>query len=613
MQKAQGISVIKDFLLHLPHKPGVYRMYDKDDVTLYVGKAKNLYNRVTNYARGTGHNNRIATMISLTARMEFSLTHTETEALLLEANLIKKLRPRFNVLLRDDKSFPYVLIPSEHEFPGLEKHRGTKKRKGDYFGPFASAGAVNKTLDTLQKAFLIRSCSDSVYANRSRPCLLYQIKRCCAPCVGKVSQQEYETYLTQIRLYFSGKSRELHQQLVSDMEKAAEELEFEKAALLRDRIKALTIVQAHQDINPEGMPNTDIFALARDAYRACIHVTFIRAEQNFGDKTYYPRVDASDDDETILEQFIAQFYDNRPTPPLILISTTLKSQDLLGQALTSANGYTVQVTTPQRGRRKELIRHSIDNAEQMLARHLSEQEAQLELLQHLRQFLDLDEIPERIEIYDNSHLQGTKALGVMVVAGKDGFEKTQYRKFNMDKVDITPGDDYGMMREMFMRRFSRMIKSGDSHHTKPNLVLIDGGQGQLAVCQEVMIELGLEDIPLVAVAKGPDRNAGREQLFRDGKPPLLLKPNDPVSYFIQRLRDEAHRFAIGGHRTRRKAAITENPLDAITGIGNVRKKALLKHFGSAKAVSRAGLLDLLKVEGISRQVAQKIYDHFHER
>lgn len=610
--KQQGIEVIRSFVTGLPKTPGVYRMYGPDGASLYVGKARNLFNRVQHYARGTGHNNRIATMISLTCTMEFSVTHTETEALLLEANLIKKLRPRFNVLLRDDKSFPYVLIAEGHDFPQLSKHRGAKKQKGDYFGPFASAGSVNKTIDTLQKAFMIRTCNDSVFNNRTRPCLLHQIHRCCAPCVGKVSRDDYDDLLSQTRKFFSGESRDLQDQLAQRMEEAAADLRFEEAARLRDRIKALTILQSQQDINPGDMPNADMFALARDGGKACVHATFIRAGQNFGDKSYFPRIDQNDEDGDILEAFIAQFYDQRPAPAVVLISHPCRNHLLLGEALSAANDHKVTIHLPQRGRKVDLIRHGVENAQTMLARNLAEREAQEDILRRLGEHFGLDEPPQRIEIYDNSHNQGSKPVGVMVVAGSSGFEKSQYRKYNMDDASIPAGDDYGMMRHMFSRRFGRLARGDHGASPRPDLVLVDGGKGQLSACLGMLEELGLTDIFCVGVAKGPDRDAGREQIFVPGKPSYILKPNDPVSYFIQRLRDEAHRFAIGSHRARRARDIQSNPLDLVEGIGPARKKALLTHFGSAKAVGRAGINDLLKVEGISRQVAQKLYDYFHE-
>lgn len=610
-----GVEVIKDNLKRLPAKPGVYRMYGLDGEVLYVGKARNLKNRVSNYTKMGGHTQRIAMMISLTATMEFVVTESETEALLLEASLIKSLKPRFNVLLRDDKSFPYILIRRDHAAPQILKYRGAKHDRGDYFGPFASAGAVTRTLDTLQKAFLLRTCEDTFYENRSRPCMLHQIKRCAAPCVGLVSETDYQRLADQAADFLRGRATDLQSELAQEMDAAAEAMEFETAAKLRDRIRALAHVRASQDINPEGLEEADIFAVAAEGGQSCVQVFFIRAGQNWGANAYYPRHERDAEPEEILSAFIAQFYQNRPPPRLILTSHTPNQNDLLGEALGLSANRKVEIRTPERGSKRELMLQATRNAREALARKLAESESQTRLLKDLAKSLELDAPPKRIEVYDNSHIQGSNPVGGMVVAGPEGLMKNQYRKFNIKDKELEPGDDYGMMREVMRRRFSRALKERDDGDGSnwPDLVLIDGGLGQLNAVSETLAELGLSssDVTLVSIAKGPDRNAGREKFFRPNAAPFMLPHNSPVLYYLQRLRDEAHRWAIGSHRARRAADIKRNPLDEIDGIGPARKKALLHRFGSAKGVSRAKLADIASVEGINDALAERIYGHFH--
>ena len=605
----QGRALIEAKVATLPSAPGVYRMLDAEGNALYVGKAKNLKNRVGSYARPTGHNNRILRMIDATRAMEFIRTETETDALLLEANLIKKLRPRFNVLLRDDKSFPYILLADDHEVPQLYKHRGPRKRPGAYFGPFASAGAVNRTLNTLQRAFLLRSCSDSVYESRTRPCLLYQIKRCAAPCTGEISNADYSELVEEARDFLSGNSRKVQDALLEKMQSASEMLDFEAAAAARDRIRALTYVQQESGINPLDIAEADVVAVAKEGGQSCVQVFFFRAGQNLGNKAYFPRHEKDQSEAEILEAFIGQFYEGRPVPRDIFVNHSLPAAVLIGEALSTRMGRNVKIHKPQRGDKTQLIRHAEQNAREALARHVAESASQRKLLRGVAEAFDLDTPPQRIEVFDNSHLQGTNQLGGMIVAGPDGFLKNQYRKFNIKNPDTAPGDDYAMMREVFTRRYGRLVKEDGAN--RPDLVLIDGGKGQLGVAMEVMAELGLEDIPLVGVAKGPDRDAGRERFFQPKKADFMMPQNSPVLYYLQRLRDEAHRFAIGGHRAKRKADIRKNPLDGIEGIGGHRKKALLHHFGSARAVGRASLADLEKVDGISAKMAQRIYNHFN--
>lgn len=611
----RGIDVIKAQLPRLPAKPGVYRMYDRADQVLYVGKARSLKARVSNYARLGGHTQRIAAMISLTVRMEFVVTETETEALLLEASLIKSLKPRFNILLRDDKSFPYILIRRDHEAPQILKYRGAKQDRGDYFGPFASANAVTRTLDTLQKAFLLRTCEDSVYSTRQRPCMLHQIKRCSAPCVGLIEPEDYEQLADQAAEFLRGKASDLHDQLIADMNTASEEMEFERAASLRDRIRALSVVRAQQDINPDGLEEADIFAISIQGGLSAVQVFFIRAGQNWGATLHFPRHEKDETEDEILSAFLAQFYDKRPPPRLLLTNVTPAQDALIADALTLKAGRKVEIRAPQRGDKRALVDQASRNAMEALSRKLAESASQARLLNEVKKTFDLEEVPARIEVYDNSHIRGTNMVGGMVVAGPDGFDKTQYRKFNIKDETIAPGDDYGMMREVMRRRFSRALKEeGDGKASNwPDLVLIDGGLGQLNAVIETLADLGLSpnEVPLVSIAKGVERNAGREQFFQPGKAPFRLPETAPVLYYLQRLRDEAHRWAIGAHRSKRSADIRKNPLDEIDGIGPTRKKALLQHFGSAKAVSRAKLADLRGVDGVSEAIAQRIYDHFN--
>jgi excinuclease ABC subunit C len=724
-----GPHVIARYVKHLGSGPGVYRMMDKAGEVIYVGKARNLRNRVQNYTRLGGHTNRIAAMIRSTASMEFMNTGTEAEALLLEANLIKRFKPRYNVSFRDDKSFPYIVIRRDQEAAQIGKHRGARSLDGDYFGPFASAGAVNRTINTLQRAFLLRTCSDSVYESRTRPCLLHQIKRCAAPCTREIELADYEKLVEEATAFLSGKTDAVQKKLNALMEEAAEKLEFERAAKYRNRLWALAHVQAHQGINPRGVEEADVFAIAQEGGQTCIQVFFFRNNQNWGNRAYFPRADRSLSAPEVLGSFISQFYDDKIMPRCVFLSHEAPEQALIAEALSTKLGRKVEVVTPKRGERRELVEHAIQNAREALGRKLAESTSQGKLLAGVAKVFGLERTPRRVEVYDNSHIMGTNAVGAMIVAGPEGFAKNQYRKFNIKAADLTPGDDFGMMREVLTRRFKRLLKehglpAGDavpgedgsswpvsrasgagpaseaeveeddwtlspspqpSPHGRgsrprplhrrplsqgerdrvrgeysnsstqsaeaeaaldgraehghdageqdpiegeteddaealggdvgawPDLVLIDGGAGQLSAAQAVLAELGLHGLAIAGIAKGPDRNAGRERFFMPGKPPFSLAPNDPVLYFVQRLRDEAHRFAIGSHRAKRKKAMTENSLDGIPGIGPTRKRALLKHFGSAKSVSRAGLSDLQAVGGISAAMAQQIYDYFHER
>ena len=611
----RGIDVIKDNLKRLPARPGVYRMFGEHDEVLYVGKARDLKARVSNYARLGGHTQRIARMISMTRRMEFVVTETETEALLLEASLIKSLKPRFNVLLRDDKSFPYILIRRDHEAPQIKKYRGSKMDQGDYFGPFASAGAVMRTLDTLQKAFLLRTCEDSVYSVRTRPCMLHQIKRCAAPCVGLISTEDYQALADQAADFLRGKGADLQKRLAADMEQAAEEMEFERAARLRDRIRALAHVRSTQDVNPEDIEEADVFAIEMDGGVSCVQVFFIRAGQNWGATAHYPRHEREQTPEEVLSAFLVQFYDKRPPPRLILVNEVPDQAELISEALELKAGRKVEVRKPERGSKKDLVAQAARNASEALSRKLAETASQARLLAEVAKVFELESPPERIEIYDNSHIQGTNAVGGMVVAGPEGFMKNAYRKFNIKDETIEPGDDYGMMREVMRRRFSRALKEREEGNGAnwPDLVLIDGGLGQMSAVIEALAEIGVtpDDVNLVSIAKGVDRNAGREQFFRPGRPPFKLPETAPVLYYLQRLRDEAHRWAIGAHRAKRSAAIKTSPLDEIEGVGPARKKALLHHFGSAKGVSRAKVADLMEVEGVSEALAERIWGHFN--
>ncbi len=612
---ASGYEVIQSCLRTLDGSPGVYRMLDAQARVLYVGKARNLKARVSSYARPTGHTPRIARMISQTASMMFLTTRTETEALLLEQNLIKQLKPHFNVLLRDDKSFPNILVTKAHDFPMIKKHRGAKKEKGAYYGPFASAGAVNRTLAQLQRVFLLRNCSDAMFESRTRPCLQYQIKRCTAPCVGHVSRQDYAASVADAERYLSGKSTEIQSKLATQMAQASEALEFERAAALRDRIKALTQVQTSQGINPRTVSEADIVALHLEKGQACVQVFFIRAGQNWGNRDFYPRVGNDVEEAEVLEAFLGQFYDSREPPRQVILSHPIENPDLMQAALSGKLGRKVEVIVPQRGEKAELIDGALRNARESLGRKMAESATQARLLKGLAEAFDLKAPPQRIEVYDNSHIQGSNAVGAMIVAGPEGLMKNQYRKFNIRGVDLTPGDDFGMMKEVLTRRFKRLLKEDPdrSQGHWPDLLLIDGGAGQVSAVAGIMRDLGVEGIPMIGVAKGVDRDHGKEEFHRIGARPSALPRNDPVLYFIQRLRDEAHRFAIGTHRAKRAKAAIANPLDEVPGVGAARKRALLAHFGSAKAVSRANLSDLKAVEGVSEALAQKLYDFFHEK
>ncbi|MBA4208561.1 MAG: excinuclease ABC subunit C [Parvibaculum sp.] len=614
-EKPVGAALISAQVKHLPDSPGVYRMYDAEGGLLYVGKARSLKKRVASYAKLGGHSNRIARMIASTTRMEFITTATETDALLLEANLIKRLKPRYNVLMRDDKSFPYILLTGDHDFPQVLKHRGARTRAGDYYGPFASAGAVTATLNALQKAFLLRSCSDSVFESRTRPCLLFQIKRCSAPCTGEIGAEGYATLLAEARDFLKGRSRKTQRELVTLMDQAAADLDFERAAIYRDRIRALTQIQQHQGINPQTVAEADVFAAWSEGGQTCVQVFFFRAGQNWGNRAYFPRHDKELSTEEVLDAFLAQFYEDRPPPRMVLLSHDVPGRALLAEALTIRAGRKVAVGLPRRGEKRELVDHALTNAREALGRRLAESSTQRKLLEGVAEVFDLEGPPGRIEVYDNSHISGTKPVGGMIVAGPEGFMKNQYRKFNIKGEDVEPGDDYAMMREVLTRRFTRLLKeSGENKANEnawPDLILIDGGAGQLKVALDVLAELGIDNVTAVGVAKGPERDAGRERFFMAGKPDFMMEPRNPVLYYLQRLRDEAHRYAIGSHRARRSKAIGANPLDEIPGIGPGRKRALLQHFGSARAVSRAGLADLEAVSGISARVARTVYDHFH--
>jgi excinuclease ABC subunit C len=610
-----GHALIQDYLKTLDGSPGVYRMLDAQSRVLYVGKARNLRARVSNYARPSGHSGRIARMISETAGMMFLTTRTETEALLLEQNLIKQLKPRYNVLLRDDKSFPNILITGDHDFPMITKHRGARKDKGQYFGPFASAGAVNRTLNQLQKVFLLRNCSDAMFASRTRPCLLHQIKRCSAPCTGQISKADYAETVADAVRFLSGRSTAVQETLAAQMQQASDDMEFERAAALRDRIRALTQVQTVQGINPRGVAEADVIALHMEGGQACVQVFFIRAHQNWGNADFYPRVGSDIEAPEVLEAFIGQFYDTKEPPRQLILSHPLDNLDLMQQALSERLGRKVEILVPQRGEKAELVEGAARNARESLARKMSESATQTKLLAGLAEAFDLPAPPQRIEVYDNSHIQGTDAVGAMIVAGPDGFMKGQYRKFNIRGDDLTPGDDFGMMKEVLTRRFKRLQKEDPDRSLGlwPDLLVIDGGAGQVSAVAQIMGEHGVQDIPMIGVAKGIDRDAGKEEFHRVGKRPFALRRNDPVLYFVQRMRDEAHRFAIGTHRAKRSKAVGATPLDDVPGVGASRKRALLSHFGSAKAVSRAGLEDLKAAPGISDAMAETIYAFFHEK
>ncbi|HUD51299.1 excinuclease ABC subunit UvrC [Parvibaculum sp.] len=629
-----GAAYIAEKVKQLPDSPGVYRMYDATGDLLYVGKARSLKKRVASYTKIFGHTNRIARMIASTVSMEFITTATETDALLLEANLIKRLRPRYNVLMRDDKSFPFILLTGDHDFPQVVKHRGSRSRKGDYFGPFASAGAVNATLNALQKAFLLRSCSDSVFESRTRPCLLHQIKRCSAPCTGVIDKDGYAELVAEARDFLRGRSRKTQKELAAHMEEAATALDFERAAIYRDRIRALTQVQQHQGINPQTLTEADVFAAWQEGGQTCVQVFFFRAGQNWGNRAYFPRHDKELETAEVLDAFLAQFYEDRHPPRLVLLSHDVPGKGLLAEALSIIAGRKVAVGVPQRGEKRELVDHALTNAREALGRRLAESSTQRKLLEGVAEAFGLAETPQRIEVYDNSHISGSHPVGGMIVAGPEGFMKSQYRKFNI-KSEVEPGDDYAMMREVLTRRFTRLLKeSGEATGEEeprpedgeseaeakargkefpdwPDLILIDGGAGQLKIACDVLAELGIDSVAVVGVAKGPERDAGRERFFMPGRGDFMMEPRNPVLYYLQRLRDEAHRYAIGSHRARRSKAIGVNPLDDVPGVGPGRKRALLRHFGSARAVARAGLSDLEAVDGISAKVARTVYDFFH--
>jgi excinuclease ABC subunit C len=629
--KSVGTAVIRAAVKLLPGAPGVYRMIDGTGAVLYVGKARNLRNRVGNYTRLLGQSTRIARMIQATAQMEFVTTATETEALLLEANLIKQLRPRFNVLMRDDKSFPYILLTTDHPAPMLLKHRGSRSRKGRYFGPFASAGSVARTINALQKAFLIRTCSDSVFETRTRPCLLFQIKRCSAPCTGEIAPADYAELVAEAGDFLSGKSQAVKQHMAREMQAASDTLDFERAAMYRDRLASLSHVSSHQGINPRGVEEADVFAIHQEGGQSCVQVFFFRTGQNWGNRAYFPKADRSIEAPEVLESFIGQFYDGVEPPRLILVSEDLPEGELLSRALCERAGHKVEVAKPLRGEKRELVEHALTNAREALGRKLAETSSQGRLLEGVQHVFGLPHPPRRIEVYDNSHIMGSNAVGAMIVAGPEGFVKGQYRKFNIKSEEITPGDDFGMMREVLTRRFSRLIKehglrivstpesavegaaeNGEHVSPWPDLVLIDGGQGQLSAVEETLAALGIDNLPVAGIAKGPDRDAGREKIFMRGRTDFMLPERDPVLYFIQRLRDEAHRFVIGAHRAKRSKQIGISALDEIPGIGPTRKRALLNHFGTVKAVSRANLSDLEAVPGVSESMAEAIYGFFHE-
>ncbi len=665
-----GRNVIAEFARHAPSAPGVYRMTGAGGEVLYVGKAKNLKKRILAYARPTGHVSRIARMVAATSAIEFVSTATETEALLLEANLIKRLRPRFNVLLRDDKSFPYILITAGERPSQICKHRGARNSDGDYFGPFAAVNAVNRTITALERAFLIRSCSDAVFESRTRPCLLFQIKRCAAPCTGEISRADYDELVREAKSFLSGKSRAVKEELAQEMDRAAEALDFERAAALRDRLAALSAVQARQGINPRGVEEADVFAIHQDGGFNCIEVFFFRTRQNWGNRAYFPRADRTLAPEEVLGAFLAQFYDDKPCPRLILMSHETEDCALLAEALSIKSGHKVEISVPQRGEKRDLIEHALANAREALGRKLAEAASQQRLLTALASSFGLAQPPRRIEVYDNSHIQGTNAVGAMIVAGPEGLRKNQYRKFNIKSVELTPGDDFGMMREVLQRRFKRLLNEAprpgvaaavppeqtvgaaelpgqdpapqgtpervpqetalegtpqeagepDAEPSSPprddvvwpDLVLIDGGAGQLNAARETLAALGITDVAMAAIAKGPDRDAGRETFHMPGRPPFKLPPRDPVLYFVERQRDEAHRFAIGSHRQRRSRDIREAGLQEIAGIGPTRKRALLRHFGTLKAIERASVADLRQVPGVSDETARRIYDFFHD-
>jgi excinuclease ABC subunit C len=613
MEADKGVAVIEAALETMPGNPGVYRMLDAKGDALYVGKARSLKRRVTSYTQIGRLPERLRRMVSETVAMEIVTTHTEAEALLLEANLIKRLKPRFNIVLRDDKSYPWLMLTEDHAYPQIAKHRGAHTRKGSYWGPFASAWAVNQTVTAMQRVFLLRSCADTVFATRTRPCLLYQIKRCSAPCVGRVTPDEYGRLVNQAKTFMSGKSGTVQTELAAEMEQAAEILEFERAAAVRDRLRGLTFVQGNSVVNPASLTDADVIAAWQTAGQTCVQVFFVRGGRNNGNRAFFPTHAKAEETPEVLSAFIAQFYDDKPPPPLLLINQELPEQDLIAEALSLKASHKVEISLPQRGEKRAVVLHAETNAREALERKLAESTGQLKLLEGTAQLFNLPATPERIEVYDNSHIMGTNPYGVMIVAGLEGFDKAGYRKFGI-RGPITPGDDFAMMREMLQRRFTRALKEqaeGAPATDWPDLLLIDGGAGQLSAARDVLADLGVQDVKLVAIAKGPDRDAGREWLHTDGMEPFQLPPRDPVLYFLQRIRDEAHRFAITTHRAGRSKAIYRSELDEIQGIGSARKRALLNHFGSARGVKMAGLTDLEGVPGISRETARRVYAHFH--
>jgi excinuclease ABC subunit C len=615
---ARGAAVIKSFWQHAPLGPGVYRMIGDDGEVLYVGKARSIKKRILSYTTPERQSTRIARMISQTVSMVFVTTESESEALLLEANFIKQLKPRYNVTLRDDKSFPYILITGGHEAPQIAKHRGARTGKGDYFGPFASATAVHRTLNALQRAFLLRTCSDSFYANRTRPCLLYQIKRCSAPCTREITLDGYAVLVREARDFLSGRSRAIRQRLARDMTAASEALEFETAARLRDRISALSAIQGEQSVNPRSVPEADVFAIVEEAGHFCVEAVFFRTYQNWGNRAYFPRADRALSAAEVLDAFLGQFYLDRPAPRLVLLSHEAPSAATLCEILSARAGHRIGIGVPKRGEKKELLENALRNAREALSRKLVEAASQHKLLGALGAVFGMAAAPRRIEVYDNSHIMGTNAIGAMIVAGPEGFVKNQYRTFNIKSAALTPGDDYAMMREVLTRRFARLLREAAApaeeggFPDRPDLVIIDGGRGQFEAARQVFSELGVEGVKLASIAKGPDRNAGREAFFVEGREPFRMQERDPALFFVQRLRDEAHRFAIGTHRARRKKEFVKSPLDEIPGIGPARKRALLHTFGTAKAVARAGLADLEKTPGLNAATAKLVYAFFRE-
>jgi len=611
----RGYQVIQSYLRSLDNSPGVYRMLGDKGEVLYVGKARNLIKRVSSYAKLTGHTARIWRMISATASMMFLTTRTETEALLLEQNLIKQLKPKYNVLLRDDKSFPNILLTKDHDFPMVKKHRGKRSEPGSYFGPFASAGSVNRTLHQLQKIFLLRNCTDSMFSSRTRPCLQYQIARCSGPCVGHISKRDYAASVADAERFLKGETKAIQEKLADEMGAASEAMEFERAAGLRDRIRALTHVQSTQGVNPRVVTDADVIALHMTGGQACVQVFFIRGHQNWGNRAYFPNTGTGAAEAEVMQAFIGQFYASKLPPAQVILSHGIEDADLMQQALGDKLGKKVAIIVPKRGEKIELVANAMRNARESLARKLADSATQAHLLRGLAEAFDLAAPPKRIEVYDNSHIQGAHAVGAMIVAGPEGFEKSYYRKFNIKGEALTPGDDFGMMKEVLQRRFKRLLKEDPdrSGGLWPDLLLIDGGAGQISAVAEILHELGVVDVPFIGVAKGVDRDAGKEEFHRVGQRPFALRRNDPVLYFIQRLRDEAHRFAIGTHRAKRAKAMGATPLDEVPGVGAMRKRALLAHFGSAKAVSRAALQDLCAVNGVSNALATVIYDFFHDK